>query len=76
MSKLHEIMDNEDSKLGGFLLFFYYRRYKYWSKLIHRFNYHHVKPLLVEPGAVWCHWCGLRGTDYTKNRPTNIKEVK
>lgn len=76
MNKLKELMDDENSKTGSFLLFFYYRRYKYWQKLIHHFGYHHAPkmypPQPYEPRAGidgkpitewfhWCQWCGLRG---------------
>lgn len=77
MSKLHEMMDNENSKVGGFMLFFYYRRYKYWQKFIHRFNYHHMELSYPDGETLaWCHWCGLRDKVYdAKATETSLREA-
>lgn len=77
MNKLHKLMDDEDSKLGTFILFFYYRRYKYWQMFIHRFNYHHME--LSHPDGetlAWCQWCGLRDRIYdTKAAAASLRDA-
>lgn len=44
---------------------FYGKRYRAWSRFIHRFNYHYM-PLSYPDGdtIAWCHWCGLRDKVY------------
>jgi hypothetical protein len=50
------------------------KTYRVWSKLIHRFNYHHMELSypLNERGQVdtvaWCHWCGLRDRVHDQKR--------
>ena len=37
------------------------RIYRPVMKLTHRLGFCYPKPVAVEPGRVWCHWCGMRG---------------
>ena len=35
--------------------------YRAKMRVIHRFGLCWPQPVAVEPGRVWCHWCGMRG---------------
>lgn len=35
--------------------------YRVVMRLGHRFGWCFPRPVAVEPGYVWCHWCGMRG---------------
>jgi hypothetical protein len=35
--------------------------YRFKMRVAHRFGYCKPDPSFVQEGAVWCHWCGMRG---------------
>jgi hypothetical protein len=35
--------------------------YRVRMRIAHRLGYCYPEPVAVEPGRVWCHWCGMRG---------------
>ena len=37
------------------------RIYRPVMRLAHRFGFCFPSDVAVEPGYVWCHWCGMRG---------------
>ena len=42
---------------------FYGKVYRSFTKLAHRYNWHHVKIIYPEKDMqLWCQWCGLRQT--------------
>jgi hypothetical protein len=49
-----------------------------WQRLLHHFNYHHVKVCHLEDGTVqdWCPWCGLRMNRLPTTRPSGPKAAK
>jgi hypothetical protein len=38
------------------------RIYRPVMKFMHAHGWCYPTPGLVEPGHVWCHWCGMRGS--------------
>ena len=44
------------------------RRYRLTMRVIHRLGWCWTQPVAVEQGAVWCHWCGMRG-----NKPEDAR---
>lgn len=39
----------------------YSHGYRILMRLLHRWRFCWAQPVDVEPGMVWCHWCGMRG---------------
>jgi hypothetical protein len=37
------------------------RLYRPVMKIMHRLGWCYPTPTAVEPGHVWCHWCGMHG---------------
>lgn len=37
------------------------RWYRLRMRVGHRYGFCYPETSNVEPGAVWCHWCGMRG---------------
>lgn len=37
------------------------RLYRLVMRAMHRFGWCYPELVPVEPGYVWCHWCGMRG---------------
>jgi hypothetical protein len=37
------------------------RRYQLTMRAIHRIGWCYPQSTAIRPGAVWCHWCGMRG---------------
>jgi len=37
------------------------RPYRIVMKLLHAHGWCYPEKSLIAPGAVWCHWCGMRG---------------
>lgn len=54
--------ENENSRLWRGYVRVYATVYRTWSRLLHRFNFHHAKVAYLQGGAIqdWCQWCGLR----------------